>query len=268
MNCMKPVFHLVILTLLLGSTFARASLHTEEIDYQVDGQDFTAYLAYDDSIKGKRPGILIVHEWWGHNAYVRKRAEMLAELGYTALALDMYGSGKLARHPDDAKKFMLAVTGDLPGALKRMQAGKALLEKQASVDGEQIAAIGYCFGGGMVLQLARSGSDIDGVVSFHGSLGTQMPARPGTVKAKILVFTGEDDPFAPPEQVAAFREEMGNAGAAYEIISYPGVKHSFTNPQADKFGKAFDMPLAYDQAADEDSWKRMQVFFDQIFNKQ
>ena len=268
MNSLKPVFHLVIFALLLTSAFARASLHTEEIDYQVDGQDFTAYLAYDDSIKEKRPGILIVHEWWGHNEYVRKRAEMLAELGYTALALDMYGSGKLAKHPDDAKKFMLAVTEDLPGALQRMQAGKALLKKQASVDREQIAAIGYCFGGGMVLQLARSGSDIDGVVSFHGSLGTQMPARPETVKAKVLVFTGGDDPFVPAEQIAAFREEMGNSSVSFEIVSYPGVKHSFTNPQADEFGKAFEMPLAYDKAADEDSWRRMQVFFDQIFDRQ
>ncbi|WP_455234867.1 dienelactone hydrolase family protein [Thiogranum longum] len=245
---------------------AIAEIQTREVTYQVGGSEFTGYLAYDDALSGKRPGVLVVHEWWGHNAYARKRAEMLAQLGYTALALDMYGTGKVAEHPDDAKKFMQAVTSNMPEAQKRFTAARNLLSEQDTVDSSQIAAIGYCFGGGMVLNMARAGMDLDGVVSFHGSLGTQTPAQAGQVKARVLVLTGADDPFIPPQQVQGFEQEMKAAGVDYEVHSYPGVKHSFTNPDADSFAERFDMPLAYDEAADKDSWQRMQVFLKSVFS--
>ena len=244
---------------------AAAALKTSEVVYKVGDQSFTGYLAYDDAIKGKRPGVLVVHEWWGHNAYARTRAEMLAELGYTAFALDMYGSGKLADHPDDAKSFMQAVVSNMPEAEKRFDKAKSILQAQPTVDAGHIAAIGYCFGGGIVLHMARVGDDLDGVVSFHGSLGTEKPAEKGRVTARVRVFTGAADPFAPPELVTAFEQEMQQAGVDYRVQSYPGVKHSFTNPQADEFAKRFDMPLAYDKHADEDSWQRTQVFFEELF---
>ena len=247
------------------SATGAAAVKGREITYQVDGKNFTGYLAYDDAIKGKRPGVLVVHEWWGLNDYARKRADMLAKLGYTAFALDMYGSGKVADHPDDAKAFMQAVINNMPEAEKRFNKAKSILQHEPTVDARHIAAIGYCFGGGIVLHMARVGDDLDGVVSFHGELGTSEPAKKGAVKAKVLVFTGAADPFAPPELVKSFEQEMHNAGADYQLISYPGVKHSFTNPGADEFGRRFNLPLAYDKHADEDSWQRMQAFLKKVF---
>lgn len=243
-----------------------SKISTEEIEYKVGDTKLTGYLAYDSSIENKRPGILVVHEWWGHNEYARKRAERLAELGYVAFAVDMYGDGKLAQHPDDAGKFMQQVTSDMEIAEKRLAAALQVLNQQELTDRTKTAAIGYCFGGAMVLHMARSGMDIDGVVSFHGSLGTQSPAKRGFVKARVLALHGEEDPFVPREQVNAFKEEMQNAGVQYEFVGYPNVKHSFTNPQADEFGKRFNLPaLEYNPHADEDSWDRMQKFFEHIF---
>jgi len=256
---------LTVIMFVFFSLTVLAEVQTQEITYKVGNNEFTGYLAYDDAISGKRPGIIVVHEWWGHNDYARKRAKMLAELGYTAFALDMYGSGKLAAHPNDAKQFMQAVMSNLSEVQKRFQAAHKILTDHASVDKDKTAAIGYCMGGGISLHMARFGVDLDGVVSFHGSLGTKTPAKPGQVKARVLVFTGEADPFVPAEQVSAFEKEMKMAGVSFELKSYPGVKHSFTNPIADGFGERFNMPLAYDEAADKDSWQRMLVFFEEIF---
>lgn len=253
------------LMLCVFSINAAAALKTEEIVYRVGETQFTGYLAYDDAVEGRRPGVLVVHEWWGHNAYARKRADMLAKLGYTAFALDMYGTGKVADHPDDAKGFMQAVVGNMPEAEKRFDKAKSILQEQPTVDPDHIAAIGYCFGGGIVLHMARAGGDLDGVVSFHGSLGTQTPAEKGKVKARVLVFNGAADPFVPPEMVAAFKQEMEQAEVDYQLESYPGVRHSFTNSEADEFARRFEMPLAYDKHADQDSWQRTQAFFAEIF---
>ena len=245
----------------------KTEIVTQEIEYQVEDVKLTGYIAYDSAINAKRPGVLVVHEWWGHNQYARSRTEKLAELGYVAFAVDMYGDGKLAEHPDDAGKFMREVTSNMPLAEKRMAAALDVLNQQAATDTTKTAAIGYCFGGAMVLHLARIGTDIDAVASFHGSLGTQSPAKQDQVKAKVLVLHGEDDPFIPDEQVEAFKEEMQNANVDYEFVAYPNVKHSFTNPQADEFSEKFGLPaLKYDQHADEDSWSRMQDFFEQTFN--
>jgi dienelactone hydrolase len=195
------------------------------------------------------------------NDYARKRARMLAELGYTAFALDMYGDGKQAHHPDDAGQFSSAIMKNQDLARARFNGALEVLRKEKTVDPRRIAAIGYCFGGAVVLQMARYGTDLKGVVSFHGNLVPVSPARPGAVKAKILVLTGAADSFVPPEQVEQFKKEMDAAKADYRVIAYPGAKHSFTNPEADEFGKQFNLPLAYNEEADHASWKEMQEFF-------
>ena len=258
---------LSILLFAAGITVTQADIVTKKVSYKVDGTEMQGYLAYDDGIKGKRPGVLVVHEWWGLNDYARTRARMLAKLGYTAFALDMYGEGKQAKHPDDANKFSSEVMKNLPMAKARFQAALDLLRKEKTVDPQRIAAIGYCFGGGVVLAMARSGMDLAGVASFHGMLATAEPAQPGMVKAKVLVMTGADDPFVPADQVAQFKKEMDAAKVDYKVIVYPGAKHSFTNPNADKYGKEFNLPLVYNKDADEASWKEMQGFFHEIFKQ-
>jgi dienelactone hydrolase len=247
---------------------AAADVRTETVSYRVGDETFTGTLAYDDAVEGPRPGILVVHEWWGANDYVRKRAEMLAEEGYTAFALDMYGSGKVAEHPDDARRFSQEVMANRPAAEARFNAALALLRQHPTVDPDSIAAIGYCFGGGIVLHMARAGADLRGVVSFHGSLAPSTPVRPGSVTAAVLVFTGIDDPFVPAEKVSAFVAEMHAAKVAYTVVGYPGVTHGFTNPVADQLGARFNLPLAYDAAADADSWQRTMLFFDDLFNRE
>ena len=242
-----------------------AQIHSEVVNYEIAGHPFQGYISYDDAITGRRPGILVVHEWWGHNAYVRKRADMLAKLGYTAFALDMYGTGKLAAHPDDAKKFMEATLSDMKVAETRFNEAKRLFMKHTLVEPNKIAAIGYCFGGGTVLHMARIGTDLAGVVSFHGSLSTEQKAKPGQIKAKLLVFNGAEDPFVTREQITEFKQEMKSAGADLDFVDYPGVKHSFTNPDADDYGRRFNMPLVFNAQADKDSWERMQQFLKQVF---
>ncbi|MBI5753395.1 MAG: dienelactone hydrolase family protein [Hydrogenophilales bacterium] len=261
---MKKIILFISLWYLAGSV-AQAAVQGKEVSYQANGTTLKGYIAYDDAIKGKRPAVLVVHEWWGHNAYARKRADMLAELGYTALAVDMYGDGRQANHPDEAGKFATEVSRNMPMAKARFEAGMQLLRKQNTVDARQIAAIGYCFGGGVVLAMARMGEDLKGVASFHGSLGADNPAQPGKIKARIISFTGEDDPMVNADMVAAFKQEMGNAGANFRVVTYPGVKHSFTNPDADELGKKFNLPLAYNAAADKDSWQQAIAFLREVF---
>ena len=249
------------------ATPALAAVHGKEVSYQANGTTLKGYVAYDDAFKGKRPAVLVVHEWWGHNAYARHRADMLAELGYTALAVDMYGDGKQAHHPDEAGKFATEVSTNMPMAKARFEAGMNLLRKEKTVDAGKIAAIGYCFGGGVVLNMARLGEDLKGVASFHGSLGTDIPAQPGKIKARIISFSGEADPMIGADSVAAFKREMDNAGANYRVVTYPGAQHAFTNPAADELGKKFKMPLAYNAAADKDSWQQATVFLREVFAK-
>jgi len=255
---------LVMLCCFLG-TAAQAAVQGREVEYQAEGTSLKGYIAWDDAIKGKRPAVLVVHEWWGHSEYARKRARMLAELGYTALAVDMYGDGKQADHPADAGKFSAEVSKNMPLAKSRFEAGMEMLRGEGTVDAGKMAAIGYCFGGGIVLNMARLGVDLKGVASFHGSLGTGNPAQPGKIKARIVSFTGEDDPMIGADKVAAFRAEMEGAGAAFRVVTYPGAKHAFTNPEADKLGKKFNIPLAYDAAADSDSWRQLTEFLGEIF---
>jgi dienelactone hydrolase len=239
----------------------------EPVSYNTGELTFNGYLAYDDSISTKRPGILVVHEWWGHNEYARQRARMLAELGYVALAVDMYGSGKKAEHPEDAGKFAAEVRQNLPAAKKRFLAAMQILKDHPLVDQTHIAAIGYCFGGTVVLQMARQGLDLDAVVSFHGALATDNPAVPGAVKARILVCDGADDKLVPPGQIKMFFMEMKKAGVDFKFVSYPGAKHSFTNPDADTYAKKFNLPIGYNAEADKRSWQDMQDFLEESFTK-
>lgn len=243
----------------------QAGVIGQEVTYKQGDTVMKGYIAYDDSIEGKRPGVLVVHEWWGHNDYARKRADMLAKLGYTALAVDMYGGGKQAEHPDTAGKFAGAVGGNMPLAKARFKAALDTLEAQDTVEAGEVAAIGYCFGGGIVLNMARQGVDLKGVVSFHGSLATNDPAEKGDVRAKIRVFNGAADPLVKDAHIKAFKKEMEAADVDYRFVSYPGAKHAFTNPAADKLGEKFQLPLAYNAEADQNSWQEMKVFFEEIF---
>jgi dienelactone hydrolase len=192
---------------------------------------------------------------------------MLAEMGYTALAVDMYGDGKQATHPDDAQKFMMEVMENMQSGTERFMAARELLQQNAMTDPQKIAAIGYCFGGAVVLHMARNGLDLDAVASFHGSLGTSAPAAPGAIKARVLVAHGAEDPFVPPAEVEAFKAEMQAAGADMTFIAYPGALHSFTSPGATEIGKQFDLPLRYDEAADLASWAVLTDFLAQSFSK-
>ena len=255
----------LLFAVMLFSLNSQAKIVTKTIPYTVNNIKMTGYYAYDDAIKGKRPGILVVHEWWGHNDYARKRVRMLAKLGYSAFSLDMYGTGKVADHPKDAKAFMMDVMSNMDNARLRYKEGLAVLKKQNNTDATRLGAIGYCFGGGIVLDMARQGVDIKGVASFHGSVAAKQPAQKGKVKASILVLNGADDPFVKQEQIEAFKKEMKNANASFEFVNYPGAKHSFTNPIADSVGKKFKMPLAYNKEADEKSWAAMQAFFNKLF---
>jgi len=261
---MKKLLACIVLLLSVVS-ISQAQVVGKTVTYEDDGVTLNGFIAYDDSIKGKRPGVIVVHEWWGHNDYAQERAKMLAKLGYTAIALDMYGDGKQASHPKDAGKMAGEIRNNKKVMISRFQAAKKMLQAELHTDSNKIAAIGYCFGGGVVLEVARSGESLAGVVSFHGSLVTSSPAKSNEVKTKVLVLNGEDDPFVKPEQISQFKQEMKNANVDFQFISYPGAKHAFTNPGADVFGKKFNIPLAYHKEADEKSWLEMQTFFKEIF---
>jgi len=244
---------------------AELNIYGEDIAYESGDVSLRGYLAYDANQEGERPGVLVIHEWWGHNNYMRQRARMLAEMGYTALAVDMYGDGKQADHPEDAQKFMMEVLNNMESGTSRFNAAKALLERHATTDASRTAAIGYCFGGGIVLHMARIGSDLRGVASFHGSLGTTAPAEPGSVSARVLVAHGADDPFVPAAELEAFKQEMTDAGVDMKFIAYPGAVHSFTNPGATALGEKFDLPLAYNETADAKSWAELDAFLQDVF---
>ncbi len=248
-------------------TISRAAVVEKPVEYLAGKDTLKGYIAYDDNLKEKRPGILVVHEWWGNNDYSRMRASMLAQLGYVAFALDMYGNGRQANNPDEAGKLAGEVGKDLPLMTARFTAALDELKKNEFVDPTRIGAIGYCFGGGVVLNMARQGVDLRGVVSFHGNLATQAPAEKGKVKAQILVCNGADDKFASAQVIKDFKGEMKSAGVGFTFINYAGSVHAFTNPAATELGKKFNMPIAYNEKADKKSWRDMQNFFKKVFRK-
>lgn len=258
-----PLYVIVVLSvIMLFASSAEAEVQTKQIDYKQGDTALQGYVAWNDAMKGKRPGVLVVHEWWGHNEHARQQARRLAEAGYVGFALDMFGKGKVTTHPKEAQVFMAEAKQE-PAVLRaRFQAALEQLKQDPHVAADQIAAIGYCFGGSVVLDEARSGADLDAVVTFHGALEADHPAQQGKVKARILVLTGAADPFVPAEQVAAFTREMKAAGARFQVISYPGAKHGFTNPNV---GKAGLDALAYNAEVDEQSWAAMLAFFKEVF---
>ncbi len=239
---------------------------TTTIEYKVGENTHKAYLAQDESINSPKPGVIIVHEWWGVNDHVQKRAHMLAELGYVALAIDMYGDGKIAKNPDEAASLMNGVLGDMEKGTDTLRAAYQLLLDQTSVDSNRTAAIGYCFGGAMVLHMARIGLPLIAVASFHGALGSFYTAEPGSIGARILVAHGGADSMITMDDLAGFKKEMDTAQADYETIIYEGAKHGFTNPEADTNARKYGLDLGYQAAADEASWDAMKSLFDSVFD--
>jgi len=258
-----PSITRTLLTLVLSLPLAAgAAVKTESVEYQDGDAPLTGYLVYDDSIGEKRPGVIVVHEWWGLNDYARKRAEMLAELGYVAFALDMYGDNRVTEHASEAGGWLKQITENVDAWQRRALAGLDILKGQERVDSERLAAIGYCFGGATVMQMAYAGADLDGVVSFHGSLPPPSEAQQDNIKARVLVAHGNADPMVPPERVMAFQQALDAAGADWQLVSYGGAKHGFTNPDAGKYGLE---ALAYDPKADARSWALMQSFLAEVF---
>lgn len=250
-----------------GLAYGDPKIREDEVEYSAAGTVLKGYLVYDENIRGKRPGVLVVPEWWGVNDYTRKRARMLAELGYAALAVDMYGGGRQALDPSEAQKMSSETMKNFDSAIARFTAAKDFLTRQPVADPGRIAAIGYCFGGGIVLNMARQGMELNGVVSFHGGLTPVKPAQAGSVKAKILVLNGAADNFITPEQIEAFKKEMKAAGADYRFISYPGALHAFTNPEADVYAKKFNLHIGYNAEADRESWDEMKGFLHDILKQ-
>ena len=244
------------------STQATAKVTSKPVQYQDGNTSLEGHIAWDDAIEGKRPGVLVVHEWWGLNDYARGRAEQLAKLGYVAFALDMYGKGKLTEHPQQAGEWAGMIRKNVAAWQKRGLAGLDILKQHEHVDQQRLAAIGYCFGGATVCQMAYSGAELRGVVSFHGSLPAPEPEQSQQIKAKLLICHGAADPFVPKPQIAKFQEALERAGADWQMVYYSGARHSFTNPGANKRGMD---GLRYDKNADTRSWQHMQSFFDQVF---
>ena len=261
---MKFKYILSILLIIFCATTVQAGVVTKTIAYQQNGENLEGYLAYDDSIREARPAVLIVHEWWGLNDYARGRAEQLASLGFVAFALDMYGVGKVTEHPKQAGEWAKQIGQNVQAWRDRAQAGLEVLRKQPQTDRKRIAAIGYCFGGSTVQQLAYGGAALRGVVSFHGSLLPPPEGAGSEVNARILIAHGAADPLNSPEKVQKYLTAMELSGLDYQFIAYGGAKHAFTNPNADKKGIA---ALGYNKTADRRSWQSMPDFFNEIFKR-
>jgi dienelactone hydrolase len=255
------------IVLSIGST-AHAAIQEEAVIYKDGDTVMKGFIVYDDANKAKRPGIIVVHEWWGITKHVHGEARKFASQGYTAFIADMYGDAKTADNPKDAGALSGSVRQNPAAMQSRFNAAKDTLSKHATVDASRIGAAGYCFGGSVVLDMARAGSDLKGVAAFHAGLGAAgAPAAPGKVKSKILVLNGGADPFIKPESIDAFKKEMAAANADYRYINYPGAVHAFTNPEATEKGKQFNLPLAYDAVADQQSKAEASKFFSAVFKK-
>jgi dienelactone hydrolase len=260
---MKILIYIPLIILaVMWQNYARAAIKTQTVEYKDGDTILEGYLAYDDSIKGKMPAVLIVHEWTGIGPYVKKRAEQLAGLGYAAFAIDIYGKGVRPANTDEAAKQAGIYRSDRPLMRRRALAGLEQVKKYSFVDPDKIAAMGYCFGGGVVLEMARGGADLKGVISFHGNLDTPNPADNNNIRAKVLVCHGADDPYVPQEQVTAFWNQMRSTKVDWQLIIYSGAVHGFTNPDN---GSDNSKGAAYNKQADMRSWNAMKEFFKEIF---
>ncbi len=245
------------------ATNAYAAIREEPVTYQDGTTTMKGFLVYDDAVSGKRPGIVMVPEWWGITGHIRGEAQKFAQQGYAAFVADMYGDAKTADNPKDAGALATSVMKDPAVMAARFNAARAQLAGHASVDPTRIGAVGYCFGGAVVLNMARTGADLDAVAGFHASLGLNTPApAPGTVKAKILVLNGADDPFVKREEYDALKKDLDAAKAEYRVIEYPGATHAFTNPEATALGQKFNLPLRYDAQVDREAKAEASKFFD------
>ncbi|MEW6117943.1 MAG: dienelactone hydrolase family protein [Nitrospirota bacterium] len=253
---------LAIAMIVMTAASVQAEVRTQVIEYKLGATVLEGYLAYDDKLSGKRPGVLVVHEWYGINPYIKKRTEQLAQLGYIAFAADIYGKGIRPKNEKEAAAQATTYKSDRRLMRARARAGLDVLRKHELTDNKRIAAIGYCFGGTTVLELARSGEDINGVVSFHGGLDTPNPGDAKNIKAKVLALHGADDPFVPMKEVLAFQDEMRKGGVDWHMVIYGNAVHSFTNPEA---GTDTSKGAAYNEKADKRSWNAMKVFFAEIF---
>jgi len=251
-----------ILVMVGWPLLAEAKVQSQKIPYSFGETSFEGYLVWDDSIKGKRPGILVVHEWWGLNDYARSRAEQLAELGYVAFAVDMYGKGKVTTHTEKASEWAKLTTGNLDEWRGRAEAGLKLLQANPNVDPARLAAIGYCFGGATVMQLVYGGAPVKGVVSFHGSLPLPSQTQAISQSAKVLIAHGASDPFLTEDHVVKFKTALNQAEIDWQMMVYSGAQHSFTNPSADQYGLK---GATYHKQADQRSWTHMKQFFDELF---
>lgn len=255
-------FALFALTLMLAAAPASAALHTETVPYRDGDVLLEGYLAYDEAIATRRPVVLVVHEWQGLGGYAKRRAEQLAQLGYVGFAVDMYGKGVFAKDHEEAGQLAGAYFNDRQKTRRRIQAALDVVQQHALADPARVAAIGYCFGGMTVLELARSGAAVAGVASFHGVLASPTPAQPQQVKGRVLVFHGARDQHVTAEHVTAFKQEMEDAGVTYRVVVYPEAAHSFTVPDA---GSDVTTGRAYNAAADRDSWQQLEAFLREIF---
>ncbi len=247
---------------------ASAAIEETPVTYRDGETTMKGFVVYDTAKKGKRPGIVMVHEWWGITKHMHNEAHRLARQGYTAFLADMYGDGRTADKPKDASALSGSVMKDPKVMEARFNAAREELAKQPTVDPARIGAVGYCFGGAVVINMARAGADLDGVVGFHASLGLNTPApAPGTVKAKVLVLNGADDPFAKKEQYATLKADMDAAKADYRVIEYPGAVHAFTNPEATALGKKFNLPLRYDAKVNKEAEGEASKFFTAVFKQ-
>lgn len=262
---------LICIIMLSSSSFEmNASIPTdireEAVTYTAGGVTLKGYVAYDASITGKRPAILIVHEWWGLNDYPKMRARKLAELGYIAMAADVFGDGKIATNPTDAQELTTPFYKDPMLAKGRLDAAVKKIKEYKQTDSENIAVIGYCFGGYIALNYAKQGADLKGAVSFHGGYGGS-PFDKNLLKAKVLICHGASDKFASQRDAESFKHKLDSIGADNTLKIYPNAMHAFTNPASTEVGKKFNLPIAYNADADRDSWKDMKVFFGRIFKK-
>ncbi|ABK42873.1 dienelactone hydrolase [Magnetococcus marinus MC-1] len=247
---------------LLWSVPAWAVVQEQEVPYKDGDTGLAGYLVWDDAFSGKRPGVLVVHEWWGLNSYAKSRARQLARMGYIAFAADMYGEGHVTEHAKEAKGWMQQVTANVEGWRRRADLALEQLKAAPQVDTTRLAAVGYCFGGGTVMQMAYGGSDLLGVASFHGPLPPAEKKDYAKIKAKIFVAHGDADTFVPLERLEAFRIGLNEAGADWQLLRYGGAVHSFTNPAADG---SWMPTVKYDAKADHRSWAAFTHFLDELF---
>lgn len=250
----------------VSAVCAHAKLVTKPVAYEHGGTKLEGYLAYDDSVKTSRPGILVVPEWWGLNDYVRGRAEQLAKLGYVAFATDMYGAGVATTDPKKAQELAGPFYGK-PLMAERAQAGLDQLLKTGLVDQQRVAAIGFCFGGTTCQALAYSGAPLAGIVSFHGGLIPASPDAAKAIKGKFLILNGAADTFVKPEDIQAFKKPLEEAKVDYQFIEYAGAVHAFTNPDADKIHAATGLGVGYNEPAARRSWNEMKTFLNEVFGK-